>query len=153
MKQIFEVIRKKPLFFVVSAFVYLIIVVFLKWQIHPTFATLWFSIGGIIGIYFLDIAESFLRLSPSPFRTIVFTAGFVLVSFFVVTSSGSALAAGLVVSLYLNLLFWQIGEWRIVHNVDSWYRMVAGPVRRETQQWILVGFIIFFLIETYVFIR
>ena len=110
-------------------------------------------VGGIVGIYFLDVAEDFFALTPSPFRSIVFMSVYVFVSFFVTTSSSVALARGLVLSLFLQLLFWQVGEWRLTGSNASWYRMTADMVHVRIQQWILIGFVVVFIIETYVFIR
>lgn len=148
-----EIIRRKPLFFLLVSLGYLVLIAFLKWNMHPQWETLSFLAGGILGVYFLDIAEVFFELSPSPFRSIVFVGAFVLVSLFVVTSSGSALASGLVLSLYLSLVFWQIGQWQIQGNLTDWYRMIAGVVDIRVQRWILVSFVALFLVETFVFIR
>ena len=148
-----EIIRKKPLLFLVVSVVYALGVGVLKWGIAwPPQAALYFG-GAILGVYFLDGAEVFFHLTPSPFRSIVFVAMFALVSLFVVTSSGSYLGSGLVLSLYLSLLLWQLGEWKLVGNLTSWYRMVAGPVSVTTQRWVLVALAAIFLVETYLFIR
>src|SRR5690349_18284117 len=96
MEKIKEVVRRKPFFFLLVSLGYLVLVSLLKWNIHPTLETLWFIVGGILGVYFLDIAEVFFELNPSPFRSIVFVGAFILVGLFVVTSSDSALASGLV---------------------------------------------------------
>ena len=148
-----NVLLKKPAFFVVVSLVYLVFVGFLKWRFAPPVTSLWYLAGGILGIYFLDIAEVFFHLSPSPFRSVVFAAAFAGVSFFVVSSSGSNIATGLVLSLYLTLILWQIGEWQIHGNLSGWYQMVAGPVAEATQRWILLAFIGLFFIESFLFIR
>lgn len=153
MNKVLAIIRKKPLLFLLTSLAYLFGAAFLKWQIHPPLNALWFLVGGLLGVYFLDAAEEFVALSPSPFRSVVFTVLFVIVSFFVVTSSGSLLASGLVLSLYLSLLVWQIGEWQVNKNLSTWYRMVAGPVSVSTQRVVLVVCIIVFFIESYLFIR
>ncbi|OGG28803.1 hypothetical protein A2973_02045 [Candidatus Gottesmanbacteria bacterium RIFCSPLOWO2_01_FULL_49_10] len=153
MEKVKEIIRKKPLLFLVVSVVYALGVGVLKWGIAwPPQAALYFG-GAILGVYFLDGAEVFFHLTPSPFRSIVFVAMFALVSLFVVTSSGSYLGSGLVLSLYLSLLLWQLGEWKLVGNLTSWYRMVAGPVSVTTQRWVLVALAAIFLVETYLFIR
>ncbi|MBI4066546.1 hypothetical protein HY411_02410 [Candidatus Gottesmanbacteria bacterium] len=153
MDKVMEIIRKKPLMFLVVSVAYALGVGILKWKIvWPPQAFLYFG-GAILGVYFLDAAELFFRLTPSPFRSIVFMAAYTLVSFFIVTSSGSFVGSGLVLSLYLSLILWQVGELQIVGNLNSWYRMVAGPVNVSVQRWILFVFIVFFLIETFLFIR
>ncbi len=150
LKQIFS---RKPLFFLFVSLGYLIGIGFIKWFIHPPFGALWFIIGGVIGVYLLDAAELFVAVNPSPFRSIVFSGAFVLLSFFIVTSSTSMLAIGLVLSLYLTLLLWQLGQWQITGNLNSWYRMVEGPVARALQLWGMIIFAIFFVVETLLFLR
>jgi len=114
---------------------------------------LWYLFGGVTGIYFLDAAEAFFHLTPSPFRSVIFQALFVVVSLFVVSSSGSLFASGLVLILYLTLILIAVGELRMVGNLDSWYQMVAGKVTLKAQQSILTAFIIVFFIETLLLIR
>lgn len=153
MDKVREIIRKKPALFIIISLIYLIAVGLVKWQIHPPVWALTYLAGGLVGIYFMDAAEEFFRLTPSPFRSIVFGAMFVAVSLFVVTSSGSFLASGLVLSLYLSMILWQIGEWRLTGNLNSWYRMVTVPVSVRTQLQITALFILLFLVETFLFIR
>ncbi len=146
-------IRGKPVFFLLISLGYMGFVGFMKWNVRPPVLSLGFFGGGLLGIYFLDIAEAFFRLSPSPFRSVLFAAAFAAVSFFIVTSSGSLLASGLVLSLYLTLILRQAGEWHVVGNLNSWYRMIAEPVDARTQLLVFIGFMILFLVETFLFIR
>jgi hypothetical protein len=148
-----EILKKKPLLFLVSTFLYLALVALLKWNIHPGINTALFVVGGIIGIYFLDAAEVFFHLTPSPFRTIVFFVLFVIVSLFVVTSSASFLAGGLVLSIFLSILFWQLGEWSILKNLNQWYRMWADPIAPKVQWWIMVVSWGVFILETIIFLN
>lgn len=153
MEKMLEIIRKKPLLFLFISVVYALGVGILKWNIAwPPQAFLYFA-GSLLGVYFLDGAEVFFNLKPSPFRSVVFVAAFTVVSFFMITSSGSFVGSGLVLSLYLSLILWQIGELQITGNLNSWYRMVAGPVSINAQRWILFVFIAFFVLETFLFIR
>lgn len=153
MDKVIQIINRKPVFFVAISLIYITLIGFLKWWTTPPWEALWFMVGGMLGIYFLDIAEVFFNLSPSPFRSVVFAGAFALVSFFVVTSSGSLLASGLVLSLYVTLILWQIGEWQLRGNLAGWYQMIAGPVDEAVQRWGVVLFIIVFLVETYLFVR
>ncbi|MBI5620511.1 hypothetical protein HY949_01915 [Candidatus Gottesmanbacteria bacterium] len=153
MDKIVEIIKKKPILFLAVSVGYALGVGVLKWKIiWPPQAFLYFA-GAIIGVYFLDAAEVFFALTPSPFRSVVFMAAYAVVSFFVVTSSGSFLGAGLVLSLYLSLLLWQVGELQLKGNLNSWYRMATGAPSVVQQRWVLVGFIVIFLVETYLFVR
>lgn len=153
LEKIKEIIRRKPTFFIVISIVYLLSVAVLKWTLHPTIDTVLFILGGILGIFFLDIAEVFFNLNPSPFRSMLFFFAFVVVCFFIVTSSGSALASGLVLSLYLTMLIWQIGQWRASGELTSWYSMIATPVDRITQKRILIGVSVCFGLLTILYIR
>jgi hypothetical protein len=153
MEKIQAIIQRKPLLFLLISIGYLLVTGILKWTIHPTMGMLTFIVGGLIGIYFLDIADVFFALNPSPFRSIVFVGGLIIVSLFVITSSESMLASGLVLSLFLSLVLWQVGEWEIHKNLNDWYRMIADPVDAKTQQWILWGSITVFIVETLLFIR
>ncbi len=153
MDKVKELIRNKPRIFVYISLVYFLLVGLLKWVMHPSLDALWFFLGGAIGVFFLDAAEIFFALNPSPFRSVVFGALFSVVAFFVVTSSTGTIGSGLVLSLYLQMLLWQIGEWRINGNLNSWYHMVAGPVAETTQRSILIISMVIFIVETYIFIR
>jgi hypothetical protein len=153
MQRVLSILHKKPSFFLIGSIFYILIISFIKWNIHPTWSTVLFVLGSLIGMYFLEAAEEFFHLDPSPFRSVVFVVLFAVVSFFVVSSSGSFLAAGLVLLLYLTLVFWQLGEWMTVKNLNRWYGMVAGPVSPTVQCWIMVATIFFFCVETFFFLH
>ncbi len=153
MRKILSIIQKKSSIEALVALVYFLIVGFMKWRINPSIPTLLFFTGGVLGMYLLDIAEAFFHLSPSPFRSIVFTSGFILVSLFVITSTASMLGAGLVLSLFLTLIMWQINEWRTQGNLNRWYIMISGSLSYDMQRLVLAGFIIVFFAETFIFLR
>ena len=144
---------RKPFIFLLISLGYLVVVGFAKWFLHPVWSTLWFMVGGMIGIYLLDAAEKFTKITPSPFRSIVFAGAFVVVSLFIVTSTNNMLADGLVLSLFLRMLLWQLGEWQMLKNLNSWYRMIEGPVSLSLQKWGMMLFGALFLIETLIFLR
>jgi hypothetical protein len=153
MDKFLRIVRRKNSFYYYASFAYLAAVILLKWTIHPAIEILWFVAGGVIGIFFLDFAEEFFHLSPSPFRSILFCGGFVIVALFVVSSSGSLLASGLVLTVYLTLLLWQIGEWRSAKNLHAWYQILSQPVTVSVQYRILNVFALVFLLLTVLFIR
>jgi hypothetical protein len=153
MNKIREIIRRKQPAVAALSLGYLVTVGFFKWNTSPDIGTLMFASGGVLGIFFPDIMEVFLVLSPSPFRNIVFVAGLALVSLFVVTSSGSMLASGLVLSLFLSLLIWQYQDWKKLGNLGQWYQMIAGSVAPAAQRWIAICSAVIFLIVTILFIR
>ena len=153
MEKVMEIIKKKPIMFLAVSVAYALGVGVLKWGVTWPPQAFLYVVGALLGVYFLDWAEVFFNLKPSPFRSVVFVAAFTLVSFFMITSSGSLVGSGLVLSLYLSLILWQIGEMQIVGNLNNWYRMVAGPVSLNVQRWILFVFVAFFVLETFLFIR
>jgi hypothetical protein len=153
MNKITAIISRKPLLFLFLSLGYLIFVGFVKWYIHPPLTAAWFILGGVIGVYLLDAAEVFFAINPSPFRSIVFTGAFVVLSLFIVTSANNMLADGLVLSLYLSLVLWQIGHWQITGNLNAWYSMVEGPVSVSFQKMGMIIFTALFFVETWVFLR
>jgi hypothetical protein len=144
--------RKHPLFIGIS-FVYLTLLVLVKWFVTPTIGTAMFVLGGITGIFFLDVAEYFFKLSPSPFRSIVFMGGFVAVSVFIITSSGSMLASGLVLTTFITMILWQVGEWQMRGSLSSWYAMMAHEVSIRNQLVVLMLFVCAFILLTAMFLR
>lgn len=146
-----QIIQKKPLFFLGATLIYIILVTLLRWRFQIPLDALFFAIGGVIGVYILDIAEAFFAITPSPFRSIIFEVSFAILSIFIVTSTSASMAAGLVLSMYLGLIFWQVGQWQIAGNLNDWYRMVSEPVAVNVQWWILLGFIGLFGVVTFIF--
>ena len=153
MDKVKEILKRKPQTFLIISVVYLLLIVCIKWWIHPTISTIIFLAGGGFGLYFLDFAEVIFSVHPSPFRTMIFVTLFAIVSLFVITSSGSMLAIGLVLSVFLTILLWQIGEWTLMKNLNSWYCMLADPVPVKVQRIILYVLGMVFCIETIIFIR
>ncbi|MFZ2025624.1 MAG: hypothetical protein WAV51_05075 [Microgenomates group bacterium] len=153
MQKLVSFLRCKPFFFFWITLIYIVFVYVVKWNIHPTIQAGLFIVGGLIGMYFLEAAERFVHLNPSPFRSIVFVALFLAVSFFVVTSSVSYIASGLVLSIFLTLILWQFGEWSTAKNLHRWYVMLADPVSPRAQVWILCFEFVFFVFQTIIFIQ
>lgn len=147
-----ELIWKKPKIYIGITVAYVALTVLLKWGIVPDTQILFYAAGAALGIFFLDAAELFFRLDPSPFHSVVFCGLFALVSLFVVTSSGSSVANGLVLSIYLQLILRQLGELRIAGSLSSWYQMVT--IRGAESERVLFGvFVLLFILETVFFVR
>jgi len=153
LENFFVIIRRKNSLFIILSLVYILITIILKWGLGLEIETFMYALGGFIGMYFMDFAEDFFALKPSPFRSVFFMGGLVMVSFFIVSSSVSFLARGLVLLLYLTLLLWQIGEYRITGHLDSWYQMIPQKVEIRIQKMILGIFILIYCLETWIFIR
>ncbi len=104
MNKVAEIIRRKPPLFLLLSLGFLVLVGVVKWRISPPLAAMWYVAGGLVGVYFLDAAEVFFALDPSPFRSHVFAGAFAVLALFVLTSSGSLLAQGLVLSIAVTLV-------------------------------------------------
>jgi hypothetical protein len=153
MEKIKQLIKRKPMSILLYTGVYLVILGFLHWKLKPDITIAYYLAGGLLGIYFMDIAELIFDIKPSPFHSIVFLALFAVVSFFVVTSSGNMFAIGLVLSLFFNLLLAQVSEWMTRHDLSSWFTMVASPVSPRMQFWIMVVTAFVLIFESVIFIR
>ncbi len=153
MQKLFSFLRSKPLFFFWITIGYIVVLYFVKWNIHPTPQAALFVLGSFIGMYFLEAAERFFHLNPSPFRSIVFVVLFSAVSFFVITSSVSYIASGLVLSIFLTLVLWQYGELATIKHLNRWYLMLADPVSPRMQIGVLYLQLLFFILQTIIFLK
>jgi len=153
MDTIKRIVASKPRMLLILTAIYIIVLAVLKWKLSPDIGALLYLIGGVLGIYFLDFAEFIFNVKPSPFRSIVFLGLYLLVSFFVVSSSGNMFAIGIVLSMFLQLIFLQVIEWNSVGNLDSWYGMMDNVASRNGQ---IAGVFIttlVLIIESVIFIR
>jgi hypothetical protein len=153
MDRLIQIIRKKPFLHVLAPCIFLVCAGFFKWTIHPTWMTLFFALGGIMGIYFLDFAEEFANINPSPFRSILFFGGLGVVMLFIVTSSGSAFTSGLVFSVYLTLLLWFIRDFMKDGDTNRWFTQLADPVGTTAKKPILGVLIALFVLASVLFVR
>jgi len=153
MDKIKAIVRSKPTWVVLLIFVYILILGILKWGLSPDMTTVLYLFGGLFGVYFMDFADLIFNLNPSPFRSGIFLVLFGVVSFFVVTSSGSMFAIGLVLSLYFTLLLLQAEEWQESGNLNAWYTLMKELPPVKIQQWVVFGSAFLLVIETLIFIR
>jgi len=153
MNNIKQIIKSKPRWVVLLIFSYILILGVLKWRLSPDISTVFYLFGGLFGVYFMDLADLVFDIKPSPFRSIVFVVLFGIVSFFIVTSSGSMFAAGLVLSLYFTLLLLQAEEWQEYHNLNTWFTLGMSRPPIKAQRWIVLGIALFLVLETLLFIR
>jgi hypothetical protein len=153
MNEIKAIIRRKPLYVSVLSLVFTVGLILIKWNIHPTVVTLLFFGGAVIGYFMLDFAEVFLKLTPSPFESVIFCAGFTAVSLFIITSSGSAVASGLVLIMYLTLIVRLIHYWKQNGNLNNWFQMLSDPIPQKNQLYILIIFIFIFCLESFIYLR
>lgn len=153
MDKIKAILKAKPRWVVLLIFSYILVLGVLKWRLTPDITTVYYLLGGLVGVYFMDLADLLFDIKPSPFKSIVFVVLFGVVSFFIVTSSGSMFAIGLVLSLYFTLFLLQAEEWQEFKNLNSWYTLVKEAPSVKMQQWIVLGTALLLVIETLIFIR
>ena len=153
MDKIKAILKAKPRWIVLLIFSYILILGVLRWRLSPDLSTVFYLLGGLAGVYFMDFADLVFDIHPSPFRSIVFILFFGVVSFFIVTSSGSMFATGLVLSLYFTLFLLQAEEWQEFKNLNSWYTLVKEAPSVKMQQWIVLGTALLLVVETLIFIR
>jgi hypothetical protein len=153
LEQLRLILQKKPIIHVITLIAYLLCAAFFKWTIHPVWNTLFFILGGLLGIYFLDGAEVFFKITPSPFKSILFFAALAVVMIFIVTSSGSAFASGLVITTYGTLLLWFGSEFTSGGNPNVWFSQLADPISDSSKK--VIGGILFavLFLATALFVR
>jgi len=137
---------------IVFTLIYLLSLTFLRWRMNFKGEILFFLGGGILGVYFLDLAEAIFKRgvgesgAPSSFKNVLFQAIFVPFSLFVLTSSGSLFGAGLVLSIFLNMLFEQGKELKATGNLNSWFRIIKRDFSLGTQRFyflLMLGIFVF----------
>ncbi|MFH0864355.1 MAG: hypothetical protein V1858_04710 [Candidatus Gottesmanbacteria bacterium] len=140
----------------ISTIIYLLLLIFMRWRFHPTLDIFFFLAGGIFGIQFLDLAEVIFKdlsvkavpssIPPaepasiigtqekSSFRNVLCQVVFVPLSLFMITSSGSLFGTGLVLSVFLSMLYWQWQEYSTSGKIASWFWVIKTEIDQKTQQ-------------------
>ena len=152
MDKIKAILKAKPRWVVLLIFSYILILGVLRWRLTPDITTVYYLVGGLVGVYFMDFADVVFDIHPSPFRSIIFILLFGVVSFFIVTSSGSMFAIGLVLSLYFTLFLLQAEEWQESKNLNAWYALVKDVPSIKIQQAVVLGTALLLVAETLIFI-
>ena len=132
--------------------VYLLIVILLHWKLHPDLSILYFLAGGVLGVYFLDLADMLFKLNPSPYRNVFFQAGFIIMTLFVLTSSGSLFGAGLVFVIYLSMIMSQALELKEEGNLNGWFSLIKKEIDLKAQKIYLTLVSVIFLLLNLLFI-
>ena len=79
-------------------------------------------------------------------HSVVFQAVLPIFSFFVLTSTGSMLGAGLVMGLYLRSLEGLFTDFRKLGHIKNWFWQVRGEVPQQIQALYFVGMVIIFVL-------
>jgi hypothetical protein len=86
------------------------------------------------------------------FHSVIFQAVIPVFAFFVLTSTGSMLGAGLVMGLYLRTLDEQFRDFRKRGNIESWFWQVQAEVSHRTQVLYFVAMLVVFIILSFLLI-
>lgn len=129
--------------------IYTSLTVLLHWRLHFDATIIFYILGVAIGLHLLEIIESFLSLTQSPFRTILAQCIVIVMTFFVLTSSRFPLGKGVVLGLNLHYLFLQMRELKINKTLEKWFTGVNIPVKYST--YLNIVYLVF-LLETLLFI-
>jgi len=148
----------------ITTAVYLLILVILRWQLHPGLEIIFFLAGGLLGVYFLDLAEAIFKFntsnqpsdqptsSRSSFKNVLFQGAFVFLALFVITSSGSLFGAGMILAMYLGMLISQYHQLMATGNLNSWFWPIKTEITVANQK-IYLGILAgFFLLLNLLFI-
>lgn len=128
--------------------VYLTILTVLRWGLKPDFGIIFFLMGGVLGIYFLEIAEKFFKVrlgEKSAFKNVLVQGVCLVLVFFVLTSSGSLFGSGMVLTLFLQMLFLQSQELKQTGNLNSWFWVIkteVSPFRQKIYLSVISGIFI-----------
>jgi hypothetical protein len=153
LKKIWQITAKKPPVIVISCVLYIIIIAVLKSKFNLSIAPLLFVLGGLIGIYLVDIAEAFVKVEPSPFKTPLFDYAFIVLSFFVISSTGSTLASGIVISIFINIIFNHLQTGNSNQLADMSVKPTFGPLPRDGSKNFFALLVLIFFIETAFLVR
>ena len=129
--------------------VYVFVTVLMHWRLHFDVIIGFYILGIAIGLHLLEIIETILKFSQSPFRTVLAQAIVTVMTLFVLTSSRFPLGKGVVLALNLRYLFLQFKELQINHNLDSWFAGINLNIKNQTYIYIVYSV---FLFETLLFV-
>lgn len=84
---------------------------------------------------------------------IYFMAIFAILTFWVVTSSGSVLGRGIVLSFFLTMLLDQLMEMQLTGSLDNWFRGIVeiGTLDKKKVTYVLMGETALLLIFSFLF--
>lgn len=154
MEKIKRIILNKKAEEVLLTAVYTAAIVLVKWGIKPSWDMLWFVIGATIGLFLFEIGEELFKITPSPFRSILFYAGFLAVAVFVVTSSGNPIVTGLILAMYIDMADILIREWHQNGKLDqSWFNQLNLEISAVNQRNLIYLYLGVFVFLTFQFIR
>lgn len=93
------------------------------------------------------VAETRYERSTQIFHTVQFQLIFLVLSFLVVTSSGSYFGTGIVLAFFLHLLVDQLVDFFEIGSLDIWFRKLPFKLDQEKSlfYWLILLLMLFFL--------
>ena len=140
-------IKYPPLISGVAAVIYAVGMIFLKWGGIVSDAV-FLIIGIFVGLVLLDVVDMLFPSARPLLHGMVGVVTISIASFFVVTSSGSIMGSGVVLSLLLRVVSEQIHEYVATGQIMSWFTSQQSV---GLQQGAMVTSVFIFLLFSYVF--
>ncbi len=140
--------------------IYLVILTIFHWGLHPSLEIIFFVLGGLFGVIFLDLIEAVFKMSPlatqgslnSAFKNVLVQAVLVPFGLFVITSSGSLFGVGLILSLFLSMIYRERLEFKETGNLNSWFWVIKTEITPKNQQIYLTVMAVIFVFLSLLFI-
>lgn len=140
------------------AILYVFGTILFHWLLKFDWGILWYAIGAGIGLHLFELTEQFILANnqppqglsvPSSLRNNMVQLLVVIVTLFVISSTGSKIGAGIVLLLNLRLLDLQYDEYKKTGQLASWF---TSTTAKTSQQWYLYSMGFLFLLETLLFV-
>jgi hypothetical protein len=140
------------------SFFYVLATMLFHWLLTFDWGVLFYILGAAIGLHLFELTEQFiLAKNPatpqqpvaSPLRRNSVQLLLVVVSIFVLSSTGSTIGAGLVLLMNLRLLDLQYTQFQKTGALSGWF---PEGTPKTTQTWYLYGMAMLFIVETLLFV-
>ena len=124
----------------------ILFLVVLFFRFKNPFWVLFFGFGGVVGTFITDIEKAVsvkLETNSHIFHSYLFQVIFLVLTFYVLTSTGSALASGVSLFAYLQILKDQVADLS-AKNMQSWGGFFGLVVPEKFQSyWVGGGILVF----------
>ncbi|HCM38085.1 MAG: hypothetical protein UV61_C0009G0055 [Candidatus Gottesmanbacteria bacterium GW2011_GWB1_43_11] len=124
---------------------------FFHWRLSPNVNTILYLVGGVIGLYLLQIVEGVLKTSPQLLRFIPTQIIVTVLTLFVLTSSTNRLGQGLLLGLNLRLFHWQFLAFQ-TGSLGDWFRGLSSQLTLPQQKNYLLVLLVLMILEGLIFV-
>ncbi len=121
------------------------------WRLTPDLGIILYWVGALLGLHLLEFLETAVKMTPSPFRSILSQAIITILTIFVLTSSSNPLGKGLVLLLNLRYLWLQQQEMKEKGNLASWGQSLLAMDEVVSRNYLRLLWV-FMGLETFIFI-